>query len=445
MTVRVGVVGGGLVAQAMHLPYLAEKRDRFALAALAEPSATVREALGARYGIPGLHEDYRGLLGEVDALVVCSPAGTHAEIVLAALDAGVHVFVEKPMSITLRDADAIVAARDRARRVVQVGTMKRYDPAYERMLAELPDSPETLRYVSVVVHDPEFEPYFGVEIVRGSDVSRELIEATRRGEAEQVEEAVGAGDPDTVRAFSESYLGSLLHDLNVVHGLLERLGEPLPAEVVDGHWWNEGRAVAGTLRLANGSRADLAWIQLLASHDYRESVSFLLILPIALPGIITGMALNSFYVFAGLSLSWWTIVIGHATFCVVVVYNNVLARLRRTSGSLLEASMDLGADGWQTFRFVTWPVLSTALVAGGLLAFALSFDEVIVTTFTAGAQVTLPIFILDNLHQGQQLPVINVVAFVVIVLTVIPVVFAQRLMRDTGILRRGAAAAVIAK
>jgi putative spermidine/putrescine transport system permease protein len=123
----------------------------------------------------------------------------------------------------------------------------------------------------------------------------------------------------------------------------------------------------------------------------------------------------------------------------------VIARLRRTQTSLIEASMDLGADGWQTFRFVTWPVLSTALVAGGLLAFALSFDEVIVTTFTAGAQETLPIFILDNLHQGQQLPVINVVAFVVIVLTVIPVVFAQRLMRDTGILRRGAAAAVIAK
>jgi putative spermidine/putrescine transport system permease protein len=177
----------------------------------------------------------------------------------------------------------------------------------------------------------------------------------------------------------------------------------------------------------------------------RDSVSFLLILPIALPGIITGMALNSFYVFAGLGFSMWTIVIGHATFCVVVVYNIVLARLRRSSGSLLEASSDLGADGWQTFRFVVWPVLSTALVAGGLLAFALSFDEVIVTTFTAGAQETLPIFILDNLHQGQQLPVINVVAFIVIVLTVIPVVLAQRLTRDTGVLRPGATAAVIAK
>jgi predicted dehydrogenase len=258
----------------MHLPYLAEKRDRFAIAALAEPSRTVRESLGARYGISGLYEDYRMLLGEVDALVVCSPAGTHAEIVLAGLDAGLHVFVEKPMCIALRDADAIVAARDRTGRVVQVGTMKRYDPAYERMLAELPDSAETLRYVSVLVNDPEFEPYFRHEIVRGADVPRELIDATRRGEADQVEEAVGSGDPATVRAFSESYLGSMIHDLNLVHGLLEQLGEPLPAQVVDGSWWHEGRAVTGALQLVNGSRAELAWIQLLATHEYDERVTF---------------------------------------------------------------------------------------------------------------------------------------------------------------------------
>ncbi|HUJ55144.1 MAG TPA: ABC transporter permease [Gaiellaceae bacterium] len=170
-----------------------------------------------------------------------------------------------------------------------------------------------------------------------------------------------------------------------------------------------------------------------------ETVSLLLVLPLALPGIITGMALNSFFVFAGISVSMWTIVIGHATFCIVVVYNNVVARLRRTSASLIEASQDLGADGWQTFRFVVWPALSTALVAGGLLAFALSFDEVIVTTFTAGAQETLPIFILDNIERGQQLPVVNVVAFFVIVATVIPVALAQRVMRDTGVIRRGAA------
>jgi putative spermidine/putrescine transport system permease protein len=171
----------------------------------------------------------------------------------------------------------------------------------------------------------------------------------------------------------------------------------------------------------------------------RESVSFLLVLPIALPGIITGMALNSFYTYRHVDLSLWTIVIGHATFCLVVAYNNVLARLRRSSASLLEASADLGADGWQTFRFVTWPVLSTALVAGGLLAFALSFDEVVVTYFTAGSNNTLPLLILGYIRQGQQLPVVNAIAFAIILVTVIPVALAQRLMRDTGVLRRGTA------
>jgi putative spermidine/putrescine transport system permease protein len=172
----------------------------------------------------------------------------------------------------------------------------------------------------------------------------------------------------------------------------------------------------------------------------RDAVSFLLVLPIALPGIVTGIALNSAFEVGKVTLSTWTIVVGHATFCVVIVYNNVLARLRRTSPSLLEASQDLGADGWQTFRFVVWPVLSTALVAGGLLAFALSFDEVIVTTFTAGAQNTLPLLILGYIRLGQQLPVVNVIAFAMIVVTAIPVLLAQRLVRDTGIVRGAAAA-----
>jgi len=171
----------------------------------------------------------------------------------------------------------------------------------------------------------------------------------------------------------------------------------------------------------------------------RETVSFLLVLPIALPGIITGMALNSFFVFNGINLSLTTIVIGHSTFCVVLVYNNVLARLRRTSPSLLEASADLGADGWQTFWYILWPVISTALVAGGLLAFALSFDEVVVTFFTAGAQNTLPLLILGYIRLGQQLPIVNAIAFVMILLTVIPVALAQRLMRDTGVVARGTA------
>jgi putative spermidine/putrescine transport system permease protein len=167
----------------------------------------------------------------------------------------------------------------------------------------------------------------------------------------------------------------------------------------------------------------------------REAGSFVLVLPIALPGIITGMALNSFFTWDGLNLSLTTIVIGHATFCIVIVYNNVLARLRRTEGSLFEASMDLGADGFQTFRYVTLPVIATALVAGGLLAFALSFDEVIVTTFTAGAQNTLPLWIFGNIRLGQQLPQVNVVVLLVLAVTIIPVAFAQRLTRDTGVLR----------
>jgi predicted dehydrogenase len=280
LTLRVGVVGAGLVAQAEHLPYLASLRDRFTIAALAEPSRSVREALGARYGIEGLHPDYRTMLdgGGLDAVVICSPAATHAEGVLAALEVGLHVFVEKPMCITLADADAIVAARDRAGKVVQVGTMKRYDPAVEAMLDALPGSAADLRYVSVVVNDPEFEPYFEPgEIVRGQDVPRELIDATRRQEAEQVEQAVGSGAEDVVRAFSESFLGSLLHDLSVVHAGLERLGEPLPAQVVGGDWWHEGRAVYGALRLQNGARVDAAWIQLLDTFEYRETIQFMFV------------------------------------------------------------------------------------------------------------------------------------------------------------------------
>ncbi len=174
----------------------------------------------------------------------------------------------------------------------------------------------------------------------------------------------------------------------------------------------------------------------------REAIAFVLVLPLALPGIITGMALNSFINFTALTFSLTTIVIGHATFCIVVVYNNVLARLRRTPTSLVEASMDLGADGIQTFRLVTLPMIATALVAGALLAFALSFDEIVVTTFTAGAQNTLPIWIFGNIRLGQRLPEVNVVVFFVIILSLIPVAIAQRLTRDTGAVRPGAEAAL---
>jgi predicted dehydrogenase len=274
---RVGVVGGGLVAQAMHLHYLKHQTDRFDLVALAEPSETVRESLKQLYGLEAVYADYTALLDgtKLDAVVICSPAQTHAEVTLAALELGLHVFVEKPMCITLADADRIVEARDRTGNVVQVGYMKRHDPAWQHMLENLPDSAESLRYLRVVVHDPEFDPFFGPgEIFRGDDVPSDVIEAGRAQMAEQVTQAVGSVSPEIVTAFEGSFLGSLVHDLNLVHGLLEQMGEPLPAEVIGGDWWNEGRAVSGYIRLANGSRWDSAWIQLLDVFDYRESVAF---------------------------------------------------------------------------------------------------------------------------------------------------------------------------
>jgi putative spermidine/putrescine transport system permease protein len=196
-------------------------------------------------------------------------------------------------------------------------------------------------------------------------------------------------------------------------------------------------AVATAIALVLGTCASLA----VARHRFfgRESVSFLVVLPIALPGIITGVALSdAFTQVLGVSLSLFTVIVGHATFCIVVVYNNVIARLRRVSGSFEEASSDLGATPWQTFRHVTFPTMQTALVAGALLAFALSFDEIIVTLFTIGAgQETLPIWIFNNLFRPTQLPIVNVVAVLAVLISIVPIYLANRLTREEG----GAAAA----
>lgn len=161
----------------------------------------------------------------------------------------------------------------------------------------------------------------------------------------------------------------------------------------------------------------------------RDAVSLLVILPIALPGIVTGIALNNFFrTIIDVRLGMMTIIVAHATFCIVTVFNNVIARLRRTGTSLEEASADLGAGIWTTFRLVTFPQLRSALLAGGLLAFALSFDEIIVTTFTAGSGVTtLPIWIFENLFRPNQAPIVNVIAVVLVAVSVVPIWFAQRL------------------
>ncbi len=159
----------------------------------------------------------------------------------------------------------------------------------------------------------------------------------------------------------------------------------------------------------------------------KESISFLLVLPLALPGIVTGIAMRSAISMMQIPFSFWTIVIGHATFCVVTVYNNVLARFRRTSNSMLEASMDLGANSFQTFWHILLPNLATALLAGGILAFSLSFDEVIVTTFTAGQQQTLPIWLFSQMLKPRNRPITNVTAMLVVLVTALPILLAQRL------------------
>lgn len=163
----------------------------------------------------------------------------------------------------------------------------------------------------------------------------------------------------------------------------------------------------------------------------RDAISLLFVLPIALPGIVTGIALNNVFTnFLG-ELTIFTIIVGHATFCIVVVFNNVAARYRRLGSSLEEASMDLGANRFTTFRLVTFPLIRSALVAGGLLSFALSFDEIIVTTFTAGAgQNTLPIWIFQNLFRPNQAPIVNVVAAALILVSIIPIYLSQRLTQE---------------
>jgi putative spermidine/putrescine transport system permease protein len=190
--------------------------------------------------------------------------------------------------------------------------------------------------------------------------------------------------------------------------------------------------VATAIALVLGTLASLA----VARHRFfgRETISFLVVLPIALPGIVTGVALNNtFTQVFGIDLSLFTVIVAHATFCIVVVYNNVIARLRRMSTSFEEASADLGAHTWQTFRYVTLPNMRSALGAGGLLAFGLSFDEIVVTNFTIGAgEETLPVWIFTNLFRAQQRPIVNAVAVIVVLISIIPVYLAHRLTREEG-------------
>ena len=237
----------------------------------------------------------------------------------------------------------------------------------------------------------------------------------------------------------------------VLYAFNKELDNSWPPDLWTTHWfgvaWQDEQirtALANSLVAGLGATTIaliLGTLAAFAVHRFkffgRNTISFALVLPIALPGIVTALALRSAIEFGhstfGLQYSLITIIIGHATFCVVIVFNNVIARLRRTSGSFIEASMDLGADGWQTFRYVTFPSMRTALIAGALLAFGLSFDEIVVTLFTSGTQITLPIWIFGKIQRPTEQPVVNVVATLVMLASLIPVYFAQRLAGSTDI------------
>ncbi len=271
---RTAVIGGGLIAQAIHLPNLARLADRFEVVAIADVSPTVAAGLAERHAPARPYTDWERLLDDqdLDAVVVCSPHATHARTALAALQRGVHVLVEKPLCIAPDDAAAICRARDETGLVVQVGYMKRYDPAYEAWLDALPASADGLRLIDVVTYDPWMarEPFVPWRsMLRADDVPEAALAAARDAEAEQVGRAVGRSDPETVRAYSYTFLACLVHDVNLVRGALDRLGVGAVTPRAADHWAG-GDAASFTAALPGGGLWQCAWLLLRDQMEFRE-------------------------------------------------------------------------------------------------------------------------------------------------------------------------------
>ncbi len=273
---RVGLLGAGLVGQAMHAFYLWEDRERFAFVALADASATVREAVGARYGIAELHAGLDGLLGcDLDALVIAAPDPFHPALAATALDAGLHVLCEKPLALTLAGCDRIAAARDRSGRVLQVAYMKRYDPAYRRALELLPARIEDVKLISVEVNDPDQAPFVAhLPMTVPDDLPQMLRDETHALARRQLAEAAGH-DPDEAgaRALANGFLSALVHDVSVVHGILGHLGAELPAEADHGAIFDQGRGVQLGFPLPGGGRVAMTHLNLPGVPDYTERVT----------------------------------------------------------------------------------------------------------------------------------------------------------------------------
>jgi predicted dehydrogenase len=272
---RVGVVGGGFITQVMHLPSLMELTDRFEVVGLADPSRTTRETLASRYGMGATFAGYQELLENAspDALLVLSPGSTHAKVIMAALDAGVHVFTEKPLCLVAEDAWEIARASERTGRLVQIGYMKRYDPAYEQMLTALAERRSgDIRLIDCVTYDPGLERFFApAAMTRGDDIPPAFMAHAREREAEQVQRAVGATTAAEVRVYVQVLCDTLVHDVNVLGGILSALQEPQP-RVIDTAWWAEGRSMQTTLELSDGARCVLSLLDLPGLQDFHEEM-----------------------------------------------------------------------------------------------------------------------------------------------------------------------------
>ena len=272
---RVGLVGAGLIGQAVHAHYLWDERARFELAAVADPSAAARDAVGDRYAIAERHPSLDGLLGlGLDAIVVATPDALHADVTCRALEAGLHVLCEKPLALSLAECDRIIAARDASGRVVQVGTMKRYDPAYLRLLELLPESAADVRYLSIEVRDPGHGPFVAhLPVTLAHDLPPGLGDELRSRVAERVREVAGEEPPPgAARAFT-AYLSSLVHDVSLLQGVLEHLGEPWCERADDGAWWDDGRAVSLSAALPGGGRAHLVHHHAPGVNDYSQRLT----------------------------------------------------------------------------------------------------------------------------------------------------------------------------
>lgn len=273
---RVGLVGAGLVGQAEHAFYLWEDRARFDFVALADASAKVRAALGERYGIQQLHAGIDGLLAcNLDAVVIATPDAFHPDIAIKALQAGLHVLCEKPLSLTLAGCDRIKAARDKAGRVLQVAYMKRHDPAFKRALELLPKSLADVKLISVEVNDPDQAPFVDhLPMVTADDLPADLRAEARAATVAQLRESAGGDLTDARRqALAGGFLSAMVHDVAVVHGILAHFGTALPAAVDHGAFFDDGRGVQLAFGLPGGGRVSMTHLTLMGVPDYTERIT----------------------------------------------------------------------------------------------------------------------------------------------------------------------------